>query len=72
MGSMTVKVPDEMESEVDGYLDRHPYYLNRSEFVRDAVRRILEEDREPALSPEFERRVEQAEERGEFVPLEDV
>ena len=72
MGSITIKVPDEMESEVDGYLDTHPYYLNRSEFVREAVRRVLEKDREPALSPEFERQVERAEERGEFVPLEDV
>lgn len=72
MGSITVKVPDEMEAEVEGYLATHPYYLNRSEFVRDAVRRVLEEDREPPLAPEFEQQVEQAEERGEFVPLEDV
>lgn len=32
-----------METEIEQYLKKHPYYLNKSELVRDAIRHILNE-----------------------------
>lgn len=41
MGTLNVKIPDEMEADIETYLERHPHYLNRSELVRDALRHKL-------------------------------
>jgi len=43
MGALNVKLPDEMEEDIEAYLDAHPHYMNRSELVRDALRHLLEE-----------------------------
>lgn len=43
MGSLTIKVPDDMERDIDQILEDHPHYLNKSEFVRDAVRHLIDE-----------------------------
>lgn len=45
MASINVKIPREMENEIHEFLENHPYYLNKSELVRDALRHIMYEDR---------------------------
>lgn len=72
MGTVTIKLPDEMEDDLDAYLDDNPYYLNRSELIRDALRHMIER---PRLSTASLRRVERSErdfERGDYVSLKDV
>lgn len=41
MSTLNVKIPDEMEDDIEAYLDRNPHYLNKSELVRDALRHKL-------------------------------
>lgn len=43
MGSINLKVPDGMEEELDEYVEESGMYLNQSEAVRDAIRRLFEE-----------------------------
>lgn len=43
MGSINLKVPDGMEDELDEYVEESGMYLNQSEAVRDAIRRLFEE-----------------------------
>jgi Arc/MetJ-type ribon-helix-helix transcriptional regulator len=45
MPSINVKIPKRMEGEIELFLKNHPYYLNKSELVRDAIRHILSENR---------------------------
>jgi Arc/MetJ-type ribon-helix-helix transcriptional regulator len=45
MTSINVKIPKRMEGEIELFLKNHPYYLNKSELVRDAIRHILYENR---------------------------
>ncbi len=72
MSTLTVKIPDGMEEDIDAYLKENPHYLNRSELARDALRHMLEQ---PRLSASSLRRVEQSEEdfeNDDFVSLEDA
>jgi len=46
MASINVKIPKRMEGEIELFLKNHPYYLNKSELVRDAIRHILTEKRQ--------------------------
>lgn len=72
MSTLTVKIPDEMEDDLDAFLENNPHYLNKSELARDALRHILEQSR---LSAASRRRIEQSKEEfenGEFVSLEDA
>lgn len=41
MGTLNVKIPDEMEDDIEAFLEHNPHYLNRSELVRDALRHML-------------------------------
>jgi len=41
MGTLNVKIPDEMENDIEAFLERNPHYLNKSELVRDALRHVL-------------------------------
>lgn len=41
MASVNVKIPDNMEKKIKDYLETHPYYMNKSELVRDAVRHLI-------------------------------
>lgn len=41
MASVNVKIPDDMENQIEEYLKTHPYYMNKSELVRDALRHIM-------------------------------
>ena len=34
-----------MDAEIEEFLKRHPYYMNKSEMVRDAIRHLMEEER---------------------------
>lgn len=44
MSTLNVKIPDEMEDDIETFLERNPHYLNKSELVRDAVRHMIESD----------------------------
>ena len=33
-----------MEVKIDKFLKSHPYYLNKSEMIRDAIRHLIEEE----------------------------
>jgi len=33
-----------METKINDFLDVHPYYMNKSEMVRDAIRHLMEEE----------------------------
>ncbi len=61
MASINVKVPSQMKDEIDHFLETHPYYLNKSELVRDALRHIMEEERR--LSKETLRVIEEGKEQ---------
>lgn len=56
MAVLNVKIPDEMDEDLERFLQDHPHYLNKSELVRDAVRHLLGT---PPLSPAVRRRVEE-------------
>lgn len=58
MGAINVKVPDEMERQIDRYIEETGQYINRSELIRDALRRRME-DKAP-LSAETLERIEQS------------
>lgn len=45
MASINVKIPEAMEGEIERFLNGHPYYLNKSELVRDAIRHLISEKR---------------------------
>lgn len=45
MSTLNVKVPDEMDDDIQEFLEEHPHYLNKSELVRDAVRHLIESQR---------------------------
>jgi len=44
MGTLNVKIPDEMEEDIESFLERNPHYLNKSELVRDALRHTIGAD----------------------------
>jgi Arc/MetJ-type ribon-helix-helix transcriptional regulator len=41
MSTLNVKIPDEMEEDLQDFLEENPHYLNKSEAVRDALRHLL-------------------------------
>ncbi len=63
MASINVKVPNGMKKEIDHFLETHPYYLNKSELVRDALRHIMHEEQK--LSAETLRVIEERKEQVE-------
>lgn len=71
MSTLNVKVPEEMEEDIEDFLERHPHYMNKSELVRDAVRHLLHEGQlSEWVREDIEVSREQIE-RGETVTLED-
>jgi len=42
MSTLNVKIPDEMDDDLQEFLEEHPHYLNKSELVRDALRHMIE------------------------------
>jgi len=72
MGTLNVKVPDEMDDDIDAFLEDNPHYLNKSELVRDAVRHILDRARLSDRTLEDDRVSREQIEDGDVVTLEDV
>lgn len=72
MSTLNVKVPDEMDDDIEAFLREHPHYLNKSELVRDAIRHMLVE---PSLSDQAREDVEVSRKQiseGETVALDDL
>lgn len=63
MASINIKITDRMDSRIDEFLETHPYYMNKSEMVRDAIRHLIEE--ESNLSEETLRVIEKGKEQVE-------
>lgn len=73
MATLNVKVPDEMEADIEAFLAEHPHYLNKSELVRDAIRHLIAE---PRLSPDVLAKVragrEQIDRGDDAIPLDET
>lgn len=72
MATLNVKIPDEMEDDIEAYLEEHPHYMNRSELVRDALRHLIGE---PPLAEWAREDIEVSRkqiERGETVALDEL
>ena len=72
MSTLNVKVPDEMDDDLEAFLEDHPHYLNKSELVRDALRHLIETPRLSDRTLEDDRVSRQQIESGEVVALDDV
>lgn len=72
MSTLNVKVPDEMDDDIEAFLEDHPHYLNKSELVRDAVRHLIEHPRLSDRTLEDDRVSREQIEDGAVVALEDV
>jgi antitoxin ParD1/3/4 len=49
--NVSVKFPQELDTELEHFLEETGVYTNKSEFIKEAVRRHLRElNREPAIS----------------------
>mgnify|MGYP001475582302 CR=1 FL=1 len=44
MTSINVKISEGMKTKINDFLDIHPYYMNKSEMVRDAIRHLIEDE----------------------------
>jgi Arc/MetJ-type ribon-helix-helix transcriptional regulator len=72
MSTLNVKIPDEMEEDLQEFLEENPHYLNKSELVRDALRHLLESRRLSDRAREDIRASREQIEAGETVPLDEV
>ena len=61
--TLTIKISEGMDSKINDFLESHPYYMNKSEMVRDAIRHLIEE--ESNLSEETLRVIEKGKEQVE-------
>jgi len=72
MSTLNVKIPDEMDEDLQAFLEEHPYYLNKSELVRDALRHHISA---PRLSDHARKDIRESRkqiEAGETVALDDL
>ena len=53
-----------MDSKIEEFLETHPYYMNKSEMVRDAIRHLIED--ENRLSEETLRMIEEGKKQVEI------
>lgn len=72
MSTLNVKIPDEMEEDIETFLEDNSYYLNKSELARDALRHLLSESRLSERTLEDDRVFRRQIEDGEVVSLDDV
>ncbi|AWB26582.1 ribbon-helix-helix domain-containing protein [Halococcoides cellulosivorans] len=72
MSTLNVKVPDEMDEDIEAFLDDRPHYLNKSELVRDAVRHLIEQPKLSERTLEDDRISRQQIENGNVTSLEDL
>lgn len=67
--NVSVKFPEELDSELERFLDETGVYTNKSEFIKEAVRRHLRDlNDDPAISA---LRIEQLLARAEQEPISD-
>jgi len=72
MSTLNVKIPDEMDEDLQAFLEEHPHYLNKSELVRDALRHHINA---PRLSERARKDIKKSRaqiENGETVALDDL
>ena len=72
MSTLNVKIADEMDDDVEAFLEEHPHYLNKSELVRDALRHLIVSQRLSPWAREDVRVSREQIEAGETVTLEDL
>jgi len=72
MSTLNVKVPDEMDDDLEAFLKDHPHYLNKSELVRDALRHLIETPRLSDRTLEDDRVSREQIDSGDVVGLDDV
>lgn len=72
MSTLNVKIPDEMDDDLQSFLEDHPHYLNKSELVRDALRHMMEAPTLSAQAQEDIRVSREQIEAGETVALDDL
>jgi Arc/MetJ-type ribon-helix-helix transcriptional regulator len=72
MSTLNVKVPDEMDEDIEAFLEANPHYLNKSELVRDAVRHLIEHPRLSDRTLEDDRVSRQQIDDADVTALEDV
>lgn len=72
MSTLNVKVPDEMDDDLEAFLADHPHYLNKSELVRDALRHLMETPQLSKRTLEDDRVSRRQIEEGDIVGLDDV
>lgn len=72
MSTLNVKVPDEMDDDLEAFLQEHPHYLNKSELVRDALRHMMETPRLSDRTTADDRVSREQIDAGDVVPLDDV
>ena len=44
MTSVNVKISKGMDAKIKIFLKNHPYYMNKSEMIRDAIRHLIESE----------------------------
>ncbi|ELZ12022.1 hypothetical protein C479_06237 [Halovivax asiaticus JCM 14624] len=72
MSTLNVKIPDEMEDDLETFLEDHPHYLNKSELARDALRHLLDSPRLSQRTLADDRLSREQIDAGDVVALDDV
>jgi len=72
MSTLNVKIPDEMEDDLETFLEEHPHYLNKSELARDALRHLLDSPRLSQRTLADDRIAREQIDAGDVVALDDV
>jgi len=72
MSTLNVEVPDEMEEDIELFLETNPHYIDKNELVRDAVRHLIDRPRLSEQTLEDDRVSRQQIKDGNVVPTEDV
>jgi Arc/MetJ-type ribon-helix-helix transcriptional regulator len=72
MSTLNVKIPDEMEDDLEAFLEEHPHYLNKSELVRDALRHMMDVPRLSERTLEDDRISRRQIEDGDVLSLDDL
>jgi Arc/MetJ-type ribon-helix-helix transcriptional regulator len=72
MSTLNVKIPDEMEDDLETFLEDHPHYLNKSELARDALRHLLDSPRLSQRTLNDDRVSREQIDDGDVVALDEV
>ena len=72
MSILNVKIPAEMDEDLEAFLEDHPHCLNKSELVRDALRHLIETPRLSDRTLEYDRVSREQIESGYIVALDEM